>query len=348
MIHTSLGIAGWLMISLSASAAPARLDPPAEAPVAATESAPEPPRLTIGDAAPPLDVEAWVRVPEGQMPVGAYEPGQIYVIEFFATWCGPCLRSFPNLSRLQSRYKDQGVHIVGVNVLERAYDEQTLARIEAYTEKHADLMKYPAAYDGPSRAMDRAFMRAAGLTSLPAAFIIDRAGKIAYIGHPGGMEQALDQVVKGTLNLERAKAKHEAESARERRDELMRDLGQRFNEAIRFKDYPRAWSLGRELVEGPASRNYMVLALIAGTIVDAQKVPDAKDRDLDLATKAATQALELTRGAVPEILWTLARIEFLRGNKAGAIDFQTRALEVAVPSQKARLEAALKIYQELP
>ncbi len=53
MIHTSLGIAGWLMISLAAGAVPIPQDPPAATPDAATESTPEPPHLTIGDAAPP-------------------------------------------------------------------------------------------------------------------------------------------------------------------------------------------------------------------------------------------------------------------------------------------------------
>lgn len=73
-----------------------------------------PESLTIGSAAPPLDIEHWY---SGDVPPGlfAFEPGQVYVVEFWATWCGPCVRSLPHLAELQREYADRGVTILSVS-----------------------------------------------------------------------------------------------------------------------------------------------------------------------------------------------------------------------------------------
>ncbi len=72
------------------------------------------PELAIGDSAPGLQVQEFVK---GE-PVKQFEKGKIYVVEFWATWCGPCRESIPHLSKLQQENKN--VTFVGVSV-----DEQT-------------------------------------------------------------------------------------------------------------------------------------------------------------------------------------------------------------------------------
>lgn len=69
------------------------------------------PSLAVGDPAPPLRVEAFLK---GE-PIAAFEPGKVYVIEFWATWCAPCIEQMPHLSALQTLYADRGVTIVGTD-----------------------------------------------------------------------------------------------------------------------------------------------------------------------------------------------------------------------------------------
>jgi thiol-disulfide isomerase/thioredoxin len=305
--------------------------------------------LSIGDAAPTWQTEQWINVPEGLAPVGAFEKGQIYVVEFWATWCIPCLKVFPHLSELQRKYKDQGVKIVGTNIWERSYDAQTLDKVTQFVEKQGESISYLVAFDGQGKAMDQAFMQAAEVRTIPAAFIIDREGRIAFIGHPRGMDRALEQVVKGTHDLKKLRAEYEREAAAERQQAELRRLGAQFNDAMRVKDYPAAWAAGRKLVDGPGAKNFMILSLVAGSMVEPARGVPVSEMDLDLAHRAMLQASDAVQAVYgspnAEILWTLARVEFLRGNIDAAIDHQTKAIEKAHPSLKSKLEAALKEYQ---
>ena len=67
--------------------------------------------LNIGDAAPAISHVTWLK---GQ-PLGGFEKGKIYVVEFWATWCGPCKANIPNLTTLAKKYAGQ-VSISGIDI----------------------------------------------------------------------------------------------------------------------------------------------------------------------------------------------------------------------------------------
>src|SRR6186713_816745 len=94
--------------------------------------------LGIGDPAPKLEVKEFVK---GEA-VKEFKPGQIYVVEFWATWCGPCRATIPHLTELAHKYKDQGVHFVGVDVW-----EQDTSRVQPFLDELGDKMDYSVALD---------------------------------------------------------------------------------------------------------------------------------------------------------------------------------------------------------
>ena len=68
-----------------------------------------------GDPAPPIRASAWIR----GKPIESFADGRVYVVDLWATWCGPCLSAMPLLRKYQDRYPDK-LTVVAMNVWEMA------------------------------------------------------------------------------------------------------------------------------------------------------------------------------------------------------------------------------------
>ncbi|MGH7151710.1 MAG: TlpA family protein disulfide reductase [Planctomycetota bacterium] len=150
--------------------------------------------LKVGDPAPPIVVDKWVK---GE-PVGSFEKGKAYVVEFWATWCPPCLQSIPHLTKLQKKYKN--VIFMGIAASERGSGEgdadRRLEGLETFVKAQKDKMEYRVAFDG-RREMAKTWMDAAGQGGIPCAFLVDEEGKVRWIGHPMEMEKPLKALAGG-------------------------------------------------------------------------------------------------------------------------------------------------------
>jgi thiol-disulfide isomerase/thioredoxin len=150
----------------------------------------------VGDPAPMLDVDSWIKGEE----VKAFEPGKVYVVEFWATWCPPCVRAIPHLSELQRKHDK--VTFIGVAASERKDadgSDKRLDNLKAFVEKQGEKMAYRVAYDS-DRGMAKPWLVAAGRTSIPTAFIVNHETKIAWVGHPNKLGAELEKVLDaGTL-----------------------------------------------------------------------------------------------------------------------------------------------------
>ncbi|OWK34524.1 TlpA family protein disulfide reductase [Fimbriiglobus ruber] len=145
--------------------------------------------LKVGDPAPPLTVDKWIQGAE----VRSFVPGQVYVIEFWATWCGPCIKEMSHLDEYQAKYKNEGVTIIGFTPdMFNSADEVT-----AFLGQKHPRPGYTFAHE-TGRVTYDAYMKAAGQSGVPCSFVVDRAGRIAYIGHPTYLDDVLPKVVAGT------------------------------------------------------------------------------------------------------------------------------------------------------
>lgn len=128
----------------------------------------------IGDDAGALKIKEWIK--GSPVKIGADGTHQAYVIEFWATWCGPCRTSIPHLTETQKKFGKDKVAIIGVSA-------EAAGKVRPFVEKYGDDMDYTVAIDD-GRQTSAAYMRAFGVNGIPHAFIVNKAGKIVWHGHP--------------------------------------------------------------------------------------------------------------------------------------------------------------------
>ncbi len=331
--------------------------------------------LKIGDPAPKLQVGKWV---QGE-PVKNFEKGKAYIVEFWATWCGPCRVSIPHLNEIADKYKDKNLIVIGQDCWER--DE---SQVEPFIKKMGDKMTYRVALDDKSGSekgkMAETWMEAAGQNGIPSAFLVDTKGIIAWIGHPMTLkETVIDAVLAGTYDVKKAAAEYAAEQKNETQ---LRTIFTEMSRAMRDKEWDKAEAklteaeklmtedqrkatgmmrynilIGKE--DYPAA--YKTLAKVSEENKDNAQIQNdmawrlltdkrLKNPDYALAETIATRANEAAKGKDAAILDTLARAYFVNGKKAKAIECQEKAVALADGETKDNLQKALDSYKkgELP
>lgn len=174
--------------------------------------------LTIGSKAPALNIEHWVSDGNGAFkPVRQFQEGKVYVVEFWATWCGPCVQSMPHLVEVQKKYAKQGVQIVSVSDEDLETVSEFLKRPYAAPEgekgpaTYAELTSAYCLTADPDRSVHAAYMEAAGQNGIPTCFIVGKSGLVEWIGHPMEMDEPLSSVIGDKWDREAHLAKFKKE-----------------------------------------------------------------------------------------------------------------------------------------
>jgi thiol-disulfide isomerase/thioredoxin len=292
------------------------------------------PTLEVGDTAPKLQTGKWI---QGE-PVKEFQKDKAYVVEFWATWCPPCRASIPHLNETYQKYKDKGLVVIGQNCWER--NENLVA---PFVKQMGDKMTYRVALDDKDGSekgkMADTWMAAAGRTGIPSAFLVDKNGLIAWIGHPMELkETTLDSVLDGTFDTQKAAAAYATEKKNEA--QLQSDF-QAINTAFGKEDYPAAYKLVTKVSDSYPD-NPMLQNELAWQIATR---PNIKQRDLKVAELCANRANEASHGKDPGILDTVARVKFMQGQKEEAIALQEKAVNLADGQMKSQFEKTLESYK---
>ena len=321
--------------------------------------------LTIGDKAPDISIAKWMKGDEAKK----FDDGQVYVVEFWATWCGPCLAGMPHISELQHEYGDR-VQFIGVS------DEET-STVEKFLKRKArgadgtwdDVIKYTIAMDDDRKTTSN-YMTAAGRNGIPCAFIVGKDQHIEWIGHPMSIDEPLAAVVGDTWDRAAEGEKYDEEQ----KDERLRAMAtQKLRRAFAKEDWDAALAVIDEVEEqtGRSFQTSMMRGQIleqAGRIDDllelheqmvedsweeanvlnevAWKIASAdgekSEAAIQLALKAANQASELTDGKEASVLDTLARVKYEMGELDEAIVLQKKAVALQPTGE---IRAALERYE---
>jgi thiol-disulfide isomerase/thioredoxin len=330
--------------------------------------------LNIGDAAPPLAVSSFVK---GEK-VERFEPGKTYVVEFWATWCGPCRASIPHLTELAHKYKDKGVRFIGVDVWER--DTKLVA---PFLAEMGDKMDYSVALDDVPKggdpndgAMAKTWMSAAEENGIPTAFVV-RDGKIAWIGHPMSMDEPLAKIVAGDWNPAEMAKTRLAAKLREKKvnavqmkvytpyrakdykatlaaidevtasdPELADEFAPvRFTALCNTGDIDAALALGEKLFEKYKDEG-MTLNNVFFYAVDLDLKGEPDPRVSRLALKALRRADELTQSKDMAVLDSLAVALFRTGDAAGAVAAEEKALKILEAEVPNRSHPYYKTFED--
>lgn len=297
--------------------------------------------LEVGEKAPSLAKVTWMKGAPVQTGSG------ITVVEFWATWCGPCKVSIPHLTELQKKYQGK-VHIVGISNEDAATVTPFIAQMGAKMDYHvgiADVATYGSYMEG--------------VEGIPYAFVIDAGGTVMWGGHPGSMDSVLGQVVAGTFDAKKAAGIARAESDLQRILQTRTpDIAQAMKkiDEILALDAVNPQAISVRLAIGKYQEDPQLIretltslplkqlpADLANSLAFSRATDEALvNRHLDVAMTLVDHALTLEPNH-PGFIDTKARIFASLGLMDQAIAWQQQA--VAKSDQREDLAATLAYYQ---
>jgi thiol-disulfide isomerase/thioredoxin len=310
-------------------------------------------KLAVGDKAPPMHVSQWINGPE----LTGFDPNKVYVVEFWATWCGPCKRAIPHLNELHQKLSGRGVTIIGVS-------NEKADVVVPFVQAKGSGMSYTVAIDDNNKTT-AAWMEAAGQKGIPCSFIVGKDNRIAYIGHPmdDEFERILRAVASGRFDPASDKKGRPFIDAARRAANVknFRDAARHYASAIEVDPKTFSWAgLERYKMHLLKERNPQAAAAYGLSFIETfagdgialgdfavMIVSDSEitDRDFALAETAAAAMIATAGRTDPQILDRLATVQFHTGKVQEAVDTQLEAWMAASAADKSAFKLRLDTYR---
>ena len=255
---------------------------------------------------------------------------KVYVVELWATWCGPCIMSIPHLTEVQKRYRDKYVVHVAIS-------DEPPPLVTQFVQNQGDKMGYTVACDKEQKTHG-SYMYAAGQMSIPTTFIVNREGKIAWIGSPFDMARVLEEIVAGRYDIENAKAEEKF-------------FGKELHElmlAAESGKWDTCVTIGRNIADPNSKLSNGLRSQVLSTVAWQMLAHELADK------KYSKDALELAKSGYDicgceeaDIVDTYARALFDNGHTREAVKYQRLAVGFASNMMmKEEFSKSLKKYEE--
>ncbi len=142
----------------------------------------------VGNPAPDFQIHT-VRGAPAAVSLRGWQ-GNVVIVDFWGTFCGPCKKSFPKIEALRARYEANGLRVVAISEDE----PEDKGKIPSFADNAG--ARFPLAWDG-----DKSIARRYALDSMPSTFVIDRRGVVRFVhaGFRDGEENELDAEVRKLL-----------------------------------------------------------------------------------------------------------------------------------------------------
>jgi thiol-disulfide isomerase/thioredoxin len=117
--------------------------------------------------------------------------GKVVVIDFWATWCGPCVAEMPKMKELYAQYHDQGVEFIGVS-LDQPKEKGGLDSLKKFIKENE--IPWPQYYQG--NYWESEFSTSWGINSIPRMFVVDQEGKLYSVEARGKLDTIIPELLK--------------------------------------------------------------------------------------------------------------------------------------------------------
>ena len=114
--------------------------------------------------------------------------GRLVLVDFWATWCGPCMAEAPHMVKVRDKYQERGLVIIGISLDD---DKAKLLRVAQQSN-----FTWPQMFDG--KGWENRMAKEWGVTGIPATFLLDPEGVVVWKGHPAQMDAPIEKAFAAT------------------------------------------------------------------------------------------------------------------------------------------------------
>lgn len=316
---------------------------------------------------PTLSLEGLPEVWLQGTPVKEWEKDKVYIFEFWATWCGPCLAAMPHMEQLHQAFKDNPrMQIVGVNVMDR----KTPEALKEFLKNRPSPLNYTMAVDVGGKKTKEKWLEPLEVNGIPHAFAV-KNGQLIWRGHPAKLsEEIMQAMLKPDFSAASLPAEGTDAGAREwqryretlqKVRELVEKDGRQGVQALlkQVQDsgkFPQDQVIQLKMIpflvlaeQGKFEEaqsvlddlskeypdNYRVQIDIAGTLMDGKSVPAGK-MDASLVERCLDRCIEISKKNNKEasLPWRMmAELRERQGNMKEALQDMEKALSLTTISK---------------